>query len=356
MRVLITGASGLIGRELAGILAERGHAVLALLHRSQGLSRNDGGALAAKPWDGAPPQPGQVATVQGNVCLDGFGLDAARGALLASSLDLIVHCAALTSFNLAPALYEQVNVGGTANVLELAAHAGPRPIKLLLVSTAYVCGERSGVIEETPPAIGQGFTNGYESSKAAAEHLALAMGRQGLPVAIARPSIVIGAAGDGAVGEFGGIYQLIRLLTEGRITSLPADRAASLDLVPIDYVVAGLADIAERMDAAAGGIFHLVSGAPVPLGLLHLYARAYPHFRLPRLVTPERFDTRALTGRERLLHDQVTMLYAGYLKRDPRFCDARFRALTGRACPPTGEGYLSRILGYCMQTGFLRSA
>ncbi len=356
MRILITGASGLIGRELAGILTERGHAVFALLHRSQGLSRNDGAALAAEPWRGAAPEAGQIVTVQGNVGLDGFGLNSASCALLASSLDLIVHCAAVTGFNLAPARYEQVNVGGAANVLAFAAHAGPMPIGVLLVSTAYVCGERSGVIEETPPATDHDFTNHYESSKAAAEHLALAAGRQGLPVAIARPSIVIGAAHDGAVGEFGGIYQLIRLLTDGRITSLPADRAASLDLVPIDYVVAGLADIAERMDRAAGGIFHLVSGAPVPLGLLHHYGSAYPHFRLPRLVAPERFDARSLTAREKLLHDQVTTLYAGYLKRDPRFCDARFRALTGSFCPPMGEIYLSRILDYCMQTGFLRSA
>ena len=355
MRVLITGASGLIGRELAGILAERGHAVLALLHRSQGLSRNDGAPLDATPWDGAPI-PGRVVTLQGNVGEGRLGLAPERCAELAANLDLIVHCAALTGFNLDATSYERVNVGGTATILDVAAEAGPRPIPVLLVSTAYVCGLRSGVIEETAPTEIEGFTNGYESSKAASEHLALAMGRRGLPVAIARPSIVIGSAHDGAVGEFGGIYQLIRLLTEGRITRLPADRAASLDLVPIDYVVAGLAAIAERMDQAAGGIFHLVSGAPIKVGLLHRYGHAYPHFRLPQLVAPELFDAARLTGRERLLHDQVTTLYAGYLTRDPRFCDARFRALTGRACPPVGEGFLARILDYCMQAGFLRAA
>jgi uncharacterized protein YbjT (DUF2867 family) len=32
-RILVTGASGLIGSELCGQLVERGHAVIALVHR-----------------------------------------------------------------------------------------------------------------------------------------------------------------------------------------------------------------------------------------------------------------------------------------------------------------------------------
>ncbi|WP_428390370.1 SDR family oxidoreductase [Lichenicoccus sp.] len=353
MQILITGASGLIGRELAGVLAERGHGVFALMHRAQGLSRNDGRTLPTTAWAGTPPEPGGIVAVQGDVCSGHFGLAPDACARLADSLDLIVHCAALTGFALPPARYAQVNIGGTANVLEVAA-GGAVPV--LLVSTAYVCGERSGPIEERPTAADVRFANGYESSKAAAEHLALAAAARGLPVAIARPSIVMGSTTDGAIGAFGGIYQLLRLLSDGRITALPADPAASLDLVPIDHVVDGLVDLAERIDDAAGGIFHLVSSAPMTLRALHRAAGGFPHLRRPCLIAPEQFDPDRLSGRERLLHEQVTAPYANYLQRDPRFCDRRFEALTGRRCPDTGDGFLRRIVEYCMTAGFLRSA
>ena len=362
MHILVTGAGGLIGRELVGALAERGHGVVAVQHRSTALHRNDGRPVPAAPWSGALPGPGEVATLAGDVRRPGLGLDAATHAALLPGLDLlgldlprldlVVHCAAVTGFNLDPAVYQGVNVQGAANVL--AFTGGERPVPLLHVSTAYVCGLRSGPVREDELDAGQEFANGYEISKAAGERLVAAARAQGRQIAVARPSIVVGASGDGVISGFGSIYGLIRLFTEGRIQVLPAHPGASLDLVPIDHVVAGLIDIAERMDAAAGLNFHLVSGTPVPVSGLPEVARGYPQLHAPRFVPPEAFDPGALTPMQQALHQQVTGLLASYLQRSPQFADGNLRALSGRTCPPTDHRFLRALMDHCLATGYIK--
>ena len=344
MKILVTGAGGLIGRELTGHLAERGHGVVAVQHRNTMLLRNDGRPIPADPWTGALPNPGEVATLSGNVGQPGLGLPDG----LAAGLDLVVHCAALTGFSLSAEAYAAVNIRGTAGVL---AFAGPVPV--LHVSTAYVCGRRSGAIGEGEGDAGQGFHNGYERSKAAAEVLVTAARDAGRTVAVARPSIVVGDSRTGAIGVFGSIYGLIRLVAEGRIGTLPAGPGATLDLVPIDHVIGGLTDIAEHMTAAAGRTFHLVSGAPVPVAALAGLAQDYPMLHAPRLVPPERFDPGALAPNERNLVSQVSGLLEGYLQRDPRFQDGNLQALSGRRCPATGYPFLRRLLDHCLAAGYI---
>ena len=354
LRILVTGAGGLLGSELSGALAERGHAVVAMLHRSTAMHRNDGRPLSARPGDGTLPLPGEVAALRGDVRQPGLGLDGASLAEIVRGLDLVIHGAAATGFNLSERVYREVNIGGTANVLALIGQRGQAPIPLLHLSTAYVCGERSGPVAEGELDVGQRFANGYESSKAEAERLVHAAQQQGGISAVARPSIVVGRYRDGTIGQFTDIYALIRLVTGGRIRVLPASPCASLDLVPIDHVIGGLTDIAERMAAASGRIYHLVSGAPVPLAALRTLALGYQHLHAPRFVPPETFERTRLTRAEQTFDRRVTSLYASYLQRDPWFQDANLRALSGRTCPRPDQAFLQRLIDYGIATGYLR--
>jgi hypothetical protein len=133
---------------------------------------------------------------------------------------------------------------------------------------------------------------------------------------------------------------------------LPSTSDASLDLVPIDHVIGGLIDIIEDFELAAGRIFHLVSGDPAPLAALT--ALDYPGLHVPRLVSAERFDPSQLGRAERALYRRVTSAYATYLRRNPRFAARNLAALSGRVCPPTGLGFLRRVLGYATAVGYLR--
>jgi nucleoside-diphosphate-sugar epimerase len=350
LRILVTGAAGLLGRELCGVLAGRGHGVVALLHRSRMLERNDGTAIPIRPY-GEATVGGTIATLDGDVTAERFGLDPAVSIDLATELDLVVHCAAVTAFNLPQPTYDRVNVGGTAQVLAFAVQAG-RAVPVLHVSTAYVCGEAGGVVKEASPAAAR-FNNAYEASKAAAEALALEAHRRGHPVAIARPSIVAGSWASGTIGAFGTFYQMVRLVAEGRIAALPALPGSSLNLVPIDHVVDALTDIAERMALADGRIFHLAASDPVPLTALEALTAEFPHLGGLRFMPIEGFDTTRLSPRQQWLHDQMKEIYASYLRPSPNFVAANLQLLSGRCCPPTDGEYLRRVIRYMVETRFL---
>jgi 2-alkyl-3-oxoalkanoate reductase len=355
MHILVTGASGLIGGELAGVLAAQNHAVTVLLHRNRLVQRNDGTEVPLLP-EGQSPGPGEVGVCTGGVPKERLGLPPDDYARLQDTLDLVVHVAAITEFDADPSLLQAVNVDGTANVVRLCTD-GSRKIPLLHVSTAYVCGETSDQVRETDP-VGDGrFANGYEASKARAEALVREAMQDGLRASIARPSIVVGAFADGVLGQIQGVYTLIRLAVEGRVRVLPVAPEASLDLVPIDHVIDGLMHLVGLLGDPAHppvpDVVQLVSGNPVPVATLVGMAADYPQFFLPEMVDPAKFDTTMLSPTAQRMHGQFIARFGSYLRRAPQFRDDALLACGGRPCPPTDVAFLRRLLDWCVSTGFL---
>ena len=335
MNIVLTGAAGLIGGEIAARLLSAGHQVTALVHTNRDIRANDGSAV----------EPHEVVT--GDVSEPLFGWDKAQFDRLTGAADLLIHCAATVRFDLADEDYARVNIGGAANAVEFA-RAGNIP--LLHVSTAYVCGTRDGQILESDPLPNRGFANGYEKSKAAAERLVRA---SGIPFAIARPSIVVGDSFSGTIRQFDTTYAAFKLIAEGHVRHMPARAGATLDFVPIDHVAGSLVDIALNMRKADGGTFHLVSGRPIPVTDFTAAIAAFPQFQRPVLVEPESFDPASLPPLERRLYRRVAGLYASYFQRNPHFDDRSAQAIAGRVCPPTGAEYLHQLISYCIDVGFL---
>ncbi len=335
MHVLVTGAAGLIGGELCARLASAGHTVTALVRSNPDVLANDG-------------QPAAVADVlKGDLALDGMGLDPAVLERVAREIDLVLHCAALTRFDLDQEAYRATNIDGTGRALDLARRAGAG---FLHVSTAYVCGGRSGRIGEDDALPTDGFTNGYEASKAAAEALVRA---SGVPFVIARPSIVLGDSRTGAIRQFDTIYAAFRLIAESRVRHMPVSQGATLDFVPLDHVAAGIVALAERFGEARGGAYHLVSGGPVPVAEFAAAIGSFAHFSAPVLVDAAEFDPSTLPPIERRLYKRVAGLYAAYFQRDPRFDDTKLRELTGLVPPMMDQAMLLKLISYCIDVGFL---
>lgn len=106
----------------------------------------------------------------------------------------IIHSAADVRFDLPLEEARRVNVGGTRIMLDFAEQAAEAGAlrHFAYVSTAYVCGDRTGrVLEEgsgQPPC----FTNSYERSKWECGQLVRAVMPR-MPVTIVRPSITVPA-------------------------------------------------------------------------------------------------------------------------------------------------------------------
>src|SRR6516165_672959 len=112
--VLLTGASGVVGRPLLQRL--RDLAVVCLVHRS-------------------PVSGPNVTTALGDIAKPGLGLAEQAYEELAAKVDAVIHCAAITDFNRADGGLETTNITGTQNVAGFAAAANA---VLYHVSTAFV--------------------------------------------------------------------------------------------------------------------------------------------------------------------------------------------------------------------------
>ncbi|GAB3132631.1 hypothetical protein GCM10027289_21140 [Tsukamurella serpentis] len=340
-RVLLTGASGLVGVEVADRLESAGVPVTAVLHTARELVGNDG----------APRTVSE--RVDGDIRTPGFGLAGRTG--LASGISAIVHCAATTDFDADEQTYQRLNVAGAEHAVELAL---AWDVPLVHVSTAYVCGLRGGTIAEGELDAGQSFGNGYERSKFRAEQIVLAARGRGLRAAVVRPGIVSGASTDGTIRDHKNLYTVVKLMVEGKLRTLPGRYDATLSLAPVDHVAEVIATVTTRFVDGRGGevegaTFHAVGADVLTLRQLSDVLAEYPSFQVATFVPESSFDTDALDRIEREYFRRVGSLYTSYFARRLAFSTAATDALLGQAPPPSGPEYLRLLLDHCLEVGYL---
>ena len=173
MRATLTGATGLLGANLAGLLIERGWTVTGTRRAS-----SDVRPLADLPirWVEAPLS-------------DPEGLRRAF-----DGADAVFHCAASVTLRrvITPDV-RATNVEGTANVLAAARAASGR---LVHVSTAAVVGLGEGGVPADETATynfeREGLDDAYSRTKHEAEGLALAAAAEGQDVVVVNPTFMFG--------------------------------------------------------------------------------------------------------------------------------------------------------------------
>ena len=226
MRVLVTGASGFVGRATCKELQERGHDVVALVRR-----------------EGSEPEG--TAAVQGDIAK---GDESALTELFAEARpEAVIHLAAEIASQRDQRKVLAANVDGTRRVVVAANECGTRP-KLVFCSTVVTGDARGEMLEPGRPLP---VTTPYGRSKQEGEQVIAA---SGLPHAIVRPSHVYGPGGW-FEEEF-----VKRLRQPGRFAVI--GRGDNWwDVVRVEDVASALVAAAER--APDGGVYHAVDDQPI---------------------------------------------------------------------------------------------
>lgn len=233
-RVLVTGASGLLGRSVAQRLMEEGYRVTVL---QRGTSALEG-----------------VDEVRGSLS------DPAAVARATQGQDAVIHMAAKVSVSGAHEDFVEVNVRGTERLLEAARTAGVTDF--LHVSSPSVAHSGASLIGAgAEPADPDHALGSYAKTKAQAELIAEAHGRSDLNVLILRPHLVWGP-GDGQLTS-----RIIDRARSGRMPILGSG-AALVDSLYIDNAVDAFLAGLRRLPQIAGQRLVLTNGEPRPIGEL----------------------------------------------------------------------------------------
>jgi len=322
-RVLLTGATGFLGMEVLARLLERTDREVLCLVRARDAEAAEArlDSVLATLYRDASRYRDRVRALPGDLTA---GIDPPD-----EPVDVVCHCAASISFDLPLEEAREINVEGTRAMLDLARTAGAR--RFVHVSTAYVSGMHAGPFTEGM--LGTAFRNTYEQTKTEAE--GLFSGVEGMEVAIARPSIVMGESDTGWTPAFNVLYWPLRAFARGLFEQVPAKPDGRVDVVPVDYVADG---IAKLIESDATGTFNLVSGARAAT-VDELAELACAHFDRPR---PPYVDTGAFGA---ATADEHGAVYLPYFDMDVVFDDTRTRELLGLQAPPL-RSYFDTLMDY----------
>jgi nucleoside-diphosphate-sugar epimerase len=293
MRVLVTGATGGLGRVVVDALRGRGDIV-----RASGRNRQSGLAL----------REAGIEVALGDLT-DETGLRA-----LLEGIDAVVHCAALSSPWGAYRDFNAINLVATQTLLKAASEAGVS--RFVFISSPSVYAEmedRLDLTEQDP--IAQPALNAYAATKALAEREVLAANSENMATVILRPRAIVGPH-DTVL-----LPRILKIMETGRFPLLRGG-AALVELTDARDVADAVLCALDRAREQCGEIFNISGGRA-------LSVRVMVETLAQALGTPARFITVPLPLAKIVAHA----------------CELIFALLPGRPEPPLTRYTLS-ILAY----------
>jgi thioester reductase-like protein len=347
-KILVTGFPGFLGSELLPrILARRDDttAVCLVQEKFRQLAQR-----RVTELERAHPKLRQrIELARGDITRPDLGLEDPGSQQQATSE--IYHLAAVYDLSVERQVGMRVNVDGTRHMLDFAEGC-PALERFQYVSTCYVSGRWAGIFGEEDLSKGQSFNNFYEETKYLAEVDVQQRMRQGLPVTIYRPAIVVGDSRTGATQKYDGPYFVIRwVLKQPLVAVVPVvgdPTAVRVNLVPSDFVVGAIAALS-GMKKSLGKIYQLADPEPLTVDeLLNEIGRRTQRtiLRLPALLGPSKFAIDHLPGVYRLM--QIPSSAIDYFVHPTHYTSRNTQTDlegTGISCPSFGD-YLGLLVKF----------
>ena len=264
--IFLTGFPGFIAERLVEKLASRDKQFF-LLVQSQFVEKATE-AIERIGRDSGTPL-GNFALIEGDISLPQLGISDEDLRDIREEITSVFHLAAVYDLAVDKETAFRVNLEGTKNVNEFCRNL-PHLRRYNYISTCYVAGKRIGRILESDLEHQSGFRNNYEETKYLAEREVESL-KNKLPVTIFRPSVVVGDSNTGETVKYDGIYYLIQYLRKApgllRLVNV-GNKNVRLNLVPVDFVVDGIASLSTD-ERAVGKTIALAD--PEPLTTAELF-------------------------------------------------------------------------------------
>jgi NAD(P)-dependent dehydrogenase (short-subunit alcohol dehydrogenase family) len=311
MAYFVTGATGFIGRNLTErLLVREGDIYLLVREGSETRLQR-----LIKRWEslyGADVGE-RVHPVAGNLTLPLLGVTKEQIAALRGQIEHFFHVAAVYDMTASEERNRNVNVGGTAEAVELARAV--RAGCLHHVSSIAVAGDYRGRFDEEMFDEGQRLPSAYHLTKFESERIVREQSK--VPWRVYRPAVVVGDSRTGEMDKIDGPYYFFKAIQ--RMRRLPQWLPlVGLDLgytniVPVDFVADALDRIAHE-PGLDGSAFHLTNPRAQRVSeVMNDFAKAAraPHAALNidrRLAAPGLGVLTRLTGAPGLRDARRTLL------------------------------------------------
>ena len=321
MKVLLTGGTGFLGKNVARALAAAGYELRLLVRANSNRSL----------------LPENAEFVNGDVTDAGSLLRAAQGC------GAVLHMAALVKmWDPQPRRFDECNIGGLWNAVDAARQAGAR----LVYTSSFIAVGPTGTepADESQVHPGSGYRNAYERTKAIADKVAREAASRGADIVMVYPGVVYG---PGEVTDANIVVKMIVDHMHGRFAGIvgPGDRLWSYAYV--DDVARGHVLALEK--GRAGERYFLCGENVTMTGLFETLREvagvAPPTRHIPYAVATALgallYGWAEMTGHPPILTHEVV----GVFKEHWAYASAKAGRELGYAPVPLREG-LERTLGW----------